>query len=164
MVFDPSSYEVGQGYAEPAAPAPPAPAPAAPTPGSPAPARSSQFEHLARQHAAKSAAPADEKPVEDLARPDEQQQEQPETQQQEQAPKPPVELQVPSFVSLKEQTPERMEMVDSFSAIAPNVGIDAGTAQSLLDLAVDCATMLDYSKVVDANQDDARTQMEGLFG
>src|SRR5438552_16516168 len=47
-------------------------------------------------------------------------------------------------VPMKEMTPERETFVASFAALAPAAGIDAGTAQGLLDAVVYTATMIRY--------------------
>jgi len=76
----------------------------------------------------------------------------------------PYELRVPEFVSQKEITEERQSFVAEFQQLAPQVGIDAATAQGLLDVSVDSAVALDYVPKVDADRDDARLEMQKLFG
>jgi hypothetical protein len=77
----------------------------------------------------------------------------------------PLTLAIPSFVSMKEQTPEREAFVQEFAAIAPQVGLDAGVAQGLLDLAVDAATALSYTAPDEyTNHEDAMAAMTHAFG
>jgi len=85
-------------------------------------------------------------------------------QEQQQQSGDPFELKVPEFVSAKEITEERQGFVTEFQALAPQVGIDATVAQALLDVSVDSAVALDYVPKVDADRDDARLEMETLFG
>jgi hypothetical protein len=77
----------------------------------------------------------------------------------------PFSLAVPGFVPLGEQTPEREAMLSEFSQIAPTVGLDAGVAQGILDMAVDAASVLDYQGADEyTNADDAFTAMTHVFG
>jgi hypothetical protein len=162
MVFDPSVGWEPSGYPDPApAPVPAAPAPAAPAPA-PAgttPAADQYWREQTRKGFEQLDARRAQAPV---------QQQQQQTEQTEQVEPvellPAHDLKLPEWVSMKEQTPERLEAVQGFSALAPQVGIDAPTAQNMLDLAVDAATVLDYSVVENADADDAKMQMESLFG
>src|SRR5947209_8263169 len=59
----------------------------------------------------------------------------------------PYSLAIPEFVPMAKVTPEREAMVASFAALAPTLKIPAGTAQQLVDAAVDVATTIPYSVV-----------------
>jgi hypothetical protein len=161
MVFDPATFVVGDGHVdvtvdevtgdvvEPGAPAP-----------SPAPPTLAGDPRFAAQRAAAARqappAPAGDPPAAE------------EQQQQEEKPEGETadayELQVPEFVSQKEVTEERQSYVTEFQQLAPEVGIDAATAQGLLDVAVDSAVALDYTANPEATAEDARAEMTRLFG
>src|SRR5262249_34746211 len=158
MSFDVSSYSPGDHYPD-TAPAPAAPSPAAPAPtpsgapaSAPAPAGDPRYAHLAARAARDAAAPS---PASEPAA---------EAQEQQPTEVPPYELTVPQFVDNREVTPERQEFLDQFSQVAPAAGIDAATAQGLIDAAVDAAVAFDYEARPDADLNDARAEMVRLFG
>ena len=77
----------------------------------------------------------------------------------------PVQLAIPSFLPLAEQTPEREGFVAEFSQIAPQVGLDARTSQGLLDMVVDAATTLPYQGTDQyTTAEDTFDAMARLFG
>jgi hypothetical protein len=68
-------------------------------------------------------------------------------------------------VPMKELTPEREAFISEFAQIAPSVGLDAGTAQGLLDMVVDAATTLTYQPADEfTTPEDAFKAMTQTFG
>lgn len=77
----------------------------------------------------------------------------------------PVALQIPEFVSTKEQTPERQQYVQDFARLAPGSGLDGETAQGILEMITDAATLLPYEiEHQYVTPDEARAEMHTLFG
>jgi hypothetical protein len=174
MAYDVSSYEPGQGYdvapdtgENPGGPqVESTPAPTGGEPAAPAlkSADEARYDWMrkqgeARRAAAASAPAAKQTPAEEQPEPaGEQEHEQQQTETQ------PFELQVPSFVDNRAITDERQSFLNDFSALAPQIGIAAPEAQALLDTVVDCASSFEYEAREDASADDARLEVENLFG
>ena len=77
----------------------------------------------------------------------------------------PFDLKMPDFLPLAQRTDEREQFVQEFSQIAPDAGIDASTAQGLVDMIIDSGTALTYEAADEyTTAEDAFATMEQTFG